>query len=176
VRHASASSEFLARDVYGKFLSDIASLWWHDDASRPNVRELETFLNGLVAGKPGICIYQGSCVGKYFGIDPSGDVYHCDRYIPEQRYRVGSLSDDGPWIQARRLTRIAIQAARGEREAQTCKWYSVCHGGCPHDRHADAVGWEARGHCCGSEAVLSNLTRLITASLPPDLRLPLQTG
>lgn len=176
VRRASPSSEFLGREVYGRFLSDIASLWWQDDASRPNIRELQTFLTGLIAGSPGICIYQGSCVGKYFGIDPNGDVYHCDRYIPEQRYRVGNLSEQGPWIQTHRLARIAIRAARGEKQAQACKWYSVCHGGCPHDRHADASGWHARNHCCGSETVLSNLANLITASLPPELRASPQTS
>lgn len=163
-RTPSRSSVFLSRSLYSQFMSEMLDLWWESDAEGPTIREFESLLQGVLGRRSFLCIHQGSCVGNYFGIDVNGDVYHCDRYIPEPRYRIGNFMEPDFAFDGVRTTQIAAIAAIGERASMKCRHYQVCHGGCPHDRHADPAGWSERGECCGLEAIIDRLEQRVEAT------------
>lgn len=167
VREPSEMSAFLGKERYSEFMIEIFEEWWADDGDGPEVRELSALLKGLVDSSPGLCIYEGSCVGKYFGVNPNGDVYHCDRYIPDPEYKVGNIgADDFTFLPDHILE---IQQREAEKEAaaeESCEWYDVCHGGCPHDRNTNPLGWESRGSCCGMDKLLTRMDEKIKEELP----------
>ncbi|QCC48772.1 radical SAM/SPASM domain-containing protein [Halobellus limi] len=167
VREPSEMSAFLAKERYSEFMCGIFEEWWADDGAGPEVRELSALLKGLVDSSPGLCIYEGSCVGKYFGVNPNGDVYHCDRYIPDPEYKVGNIGDEDFTFLPDHI--LEIQQREAEKEAaaeESCEWYNVCHGGCPHDRNTNPLGWESRDSCCGMSTLLTRMDEKVEQALP----------
>lgn len=170
VREPSESSTFLRNEMYSDFMCDIFDCWWEDDGDGPEVRELFSLLSGIVGSDPGLCIYAGSCVGNYFGIDPNGDVYHCDKYMPDPKYKIGNISEDEFSFMSEKLLNLQEKEQEAEAQAaESCKWYSVCHGGCPHDRNTDPLGWKERGSCCGMNSLLTHIETNVKEAVPPEL-------
>lgn len=170
VREPSESSALLDRETYSEFMTGILDCWWADDGDGPEIRELSALLKGMVDSEPGLCIYAGSCVGRYFGINPNGDVYHCDRFIPDPEYEVGNVGDDDFEFMSQRLVDIRERETENEAAAaESCRWYPVCHGGCPHDRYAHPLGWEERGACCGMDGLLDAIEGKVRDAMPASV-------
>ena len=172
IRVPSKSSYYLPREIYADFLNEIIEKWWKDDGRGPVVREVLSLFKALINGKSSYCVYSGVCAGKYFGVDPNGDIYHCDKYIPEPQYKIGNIENDNFTFKNHKIELLQKKLINDEKQIEkSCKWYSFCYGGCPHDRHSNPMNNSTmnKSQCCGMKKVLSNLNEKILSSLPPSL-------
>jgi len=78
---------------YGQFIVELMRLWLAEDDPDIQIREFRSKLDMFFGLAPGVCKDGGACVGKYYGIEPSGQVYHCDKFCSDSAWRIGHLSD-----------------------------------------------------------------------------------
>lgn len=136
------AAEDLADDLavtageYGRFLVDVARLWW-DDGRRHAVlpiREWHDAWNG--AGGRLSCDSQGSCQETLLGVAPDGSAWGCGRFADrgEARWCLGNVFEDDieAILSHPARTALADRRERLRREAcRDCGYWGVCHGGCP---------------------------------------------
>lgn len=168
VRAPATDSHFLARQDFQRFMQGILRRWWDDNGKGPFVRELESLLQSIVGGRPSLCTQQGGCVGKYFSVEPTGEIFHCDRFSPDERYGVGSIQDGTASLSTGRIEKIRDGAARGEDTfRKSCRWSAICNGGCPHDREYDPRP-EGDAGCCGLDSLIADMVERVNEVLPGD--------
>ena len=159
--------DYLCFPRYVEFLRGLFELWWSEYRDRIVVRELAD-LSGQVAGADAqICVFAGECFGVYLTVEPTGEVSACDKYIDDDEYRFGHVLEGGlAGVQlAERLATVRRENGRAVERMRGCRWFGVCHGGCPHDRYTGErrlPGYD--GRCCGLAPLLDD----IAATLEQD--------
>ncbi len=143
-----------------EFLRELFATWWSAYRHRVVVRELDDLVRQLEGGQPGICVFAGDCFGAYLTVEPTGEVSACDKYIGDADYGFGHVLTTG-LTGAQLSERLAAVQARNRKAVErmrACRWFSVCHGGCPHDRYTSerrVPGYD--GRCCGLAPLLDDM-------------------
>ena len=124
------------------------------------VREIDAVLAALHGGQAGTCELQGSCVGSYFGIEPDGRVMHCDKYVGDDAYVLGTVFDTFSEVAySPRARALKDNAAQQKQAKAACRWWSACKGWCPHEDYvARALGMPNTA-CCGLSSLFDGLAR-----------------
>ncbi|MEU6430728.1 radical SAM protein [Microbispora sp. NPDC046973] len=151
-------------DEYCRFLLRVQRIRDRMGDPRPRVRELDAVL-GLLDGRPaGFCELQGDCLGRYFSVEPNGDVAHCDKFVGDPDYTLGNLAvDDLTAVRgSARLSALRTADTRRRAEMEQCPWYGLCRGWCPHEAYVSAAtaradGRDAPRDCCGLSPLFSAL-------------------
>jgi len=132
-KHATDFYDYRMR--YASFMCELYRLWIEADNPAFRIRELDSMLSNLLGGVPTICVDNGPCVGKQFGVDPSGVLAHCDKFFHDADFCFGSLEHTA-LSEVLASDRFA-RAQEIEREARaacdSCEWHSICQGGCLKD-------------------------------------------
>jgi len=117
---------------------------------RMHVREIDAAIAAMHGRPAGTCELQGHCVGSYFGIEPDGAIMHCDKYVGDPRYVLGSVDDDFADVaKGVKATALTLGAVVQKHEKRECRWWSACRGWCPHESYlATSLGRPASS-CCG---------------------------
>lgn len=150
---------------FGAFLSTIFDEWVRNDVGRVYVQLFDVQL-ALWAGLPSeLCIHAKSC-GEGVVLEHNGDLYACDHYVYPD-HRLGNILDHP----LEDLARSPQQARFGRAKSQTlprycrqCAYLSVCNGGCPKHRFAQAPDGEP-----GLNYLCPSYKRFF-AHIEPDMR------
>jgi uncharacterized protein len=114
---------------YGGFLCRLFDAWASTTRQRVKVSPLDLYLKAILGGGPYECQQQETCVGSCLGVKPSGDAVLCSRF---ETPLLGNIHDQT--IQELLATPFA-EAIRRRAETLSdchpCKYWSICHGGCP---------------------------------------------
>ncbi len=169
-RGATGPGAYLAWPRYVGFLRDLFDLWWPDHVSAINLREIADLARQLLGGPPQLCNFAGDCFGSIFTVEPDGEVAACDRYVTVEAKHFGSVAvtpfpelATGP-----RMHELVTANHAATRATARCRWFEVCHGGCPHDRDLSASlipGWD--NGCCGLAPLLDHMAERIPTSHQP---------
>jgi uncharacterized protein len=156
--------EYLRFPRYVEFLRELFQVWWLEYRERIVVRELADLAAQLSGGEPQICVFAGDCFGVYLTVEPTGEVSACDKYIGDGDYRFGHVLEAGlAGVQlTRRLAVVREQNRKAVHRMRGCRWFGVCHGGCPHDRYTGErrlPGYD--GRCCGLAPLLEEMARTL---------------
>lgn len=122
------------------------------------VREIDEPLTALRGGTPAHCELLGNCQGSVVSLEPDGRLSHCDKYLGDPEYELGTdlaTAFKGPRIAAlRKSDKVAKARLTG------CRWHAMCRGWCPHERHLQErlTGQPAR--CCGLAPLFEGLSEL----------------
>lgn len=120
---------------YAKFMCRLYHIWIQSNDTSIEIRELASMLTNLLGGIPSVCVDNGPCVGKQFGIDVSGIIAHCDKFFSDQQFCFGCLP-------AASVTHVMAmeEFARAKETELTirskcsgCDWFRVCKGGFLND-------------------------------------------
>jgi uncharacterized protein len=156
---------YLPLPRFVEFLCELFRLWWPAHKDELRIRELDELVDQLKGGPPQTCVFAGNCFGGYLTIEPTGEVSACDKYIGDATFHFGSVLETSlADIQA--SVQLKAVRALNEREVHQmidCPWFSLCHGGCPHDRYTGArrlPGFDAS--CCGFAPLLSEISSVVT--------------
>ena len=124
----------LSAAAYEAFLKRSFDLWY-DDLMRGeyvSVRHIDNYIGVLLGRPPENCAMRGVC-GGYFVAEADGALYPCDFYCAPT-YRLGSVYDDAPFAMGETQARFIEASRRIHAACEGCKYYTLCRGGCRHDR------------------------------------------
>jgi uncharacterized protein len=147
------------------FLRDLFRVWWPTYRDRIEVRELRDLVAQLTGAAPGICVFAGECFGLYLTVEPTGEVSACDKYIDDDTYRFGDVLTTGLTgaLDSEQLALVRDENKRAVDRMRECRWFGVCHGGCPHDRYTGErrlPGYD--GRCCGLAPLLDDMAATLS--------------
>lgn len=147
-----------------KFSIKMFDLWF--DYADPSIK-IRTFRDGIkgqLGGKVNICSWKGGCL-NHISVDPMGNIFPCGRYhcFPETNF--GNLNDFSiSEILEGLKTRCIHQAiSDGQKECVGCRWYSICHSGCPFLKYAINGHWGGHFvHCHSRQKLFAHIRKRIT--------------
>jgi len=143
-------TDALPRDEFEKFAIELFDYWYSLDDPRIRIREFDAILSRILGARGGVCIFSGDCVGKYLGITPVGDVYHCDEFMFDYSYKLGNVREQtfeemlNPMNP--KLIRIRSET-EGTKKSISCKYSKICNYGCPKDRYVFSRVYNEEGTC-----------------------------
>jgi radical SAM protein with 4Fe4S-binding SPASM domain len=127
----------ISAEEFADFLGAIFPVWWEHRDRYPRVEPFRSLTGALLEKKQNYyCADGGNCANTHFNLGPEGQWSHCGRSADWGLLDYGSIFD-------RSVSQVFSDAARDELrrrnevlsggECRDCKWWSVCHGGCPLD-------------------------------------------
>jgi uncharacterized protein len=124
------------------------------------IREIDAAERSVTGDFPGFCEMMGNCIGNIFAVDPDGTIQHCDRFIGDDDYILGHLSEVG-FDAARDGPKAAKLKAR-ERDRleslRACPQFERCQGWCPHVTYSGQPWISGGDHgCCGLRPLLDGI-------------------
>ena len=143
-------TDALPREEFEKFAIELFDYWYSLDDPRIRIRGFDAILNSILGTRSGVCIFSGDCVGRYLGITPVGDVYHCDEFMFDERYKLGNIREHtfeeilNPMNP--KLIRIRLEDLETKKSI-SCKYSKICNYGCPKDRYFLSRIYNEEGTC-----------------------------
>jgi uncharacterized protein len=153
-------------EEYGRFLCKLFDVWWPDRRA-VRIRYFDNIAEALAGQKPSTCTMHANC-DSYAVVEYNGDVYPCDFFV-ETGWKLGNLHADSWTEMARRgrRRRFAAQKRAPHPDCAVCQFRTLCHGGCPSNRHAP------RGRFADLDPLCAGYKMIFAKSLGPltkDLR------
>jgi uncharacterized protein len=142
------------------FLAQMYDRWLQHGDTTIHIRDLDAIHARLRASEQGMCVLAGGCFGKYFLIEPNGDVAHCDLFVGDDRYSFGNVLRDG-FAGIRSHSNVAALRRENDRELDLmsdCPEFPICSGWCPHERYiALRHDTTYRTDCCGLRDLITHI-------------------
>jgi uncharacterized protein len=136
-------------EQYGQFLCETFELWW-PDRRKVRIRYFDNIAEALAGQKPGSCTLHETC-DSYVVVEYNGDVYPCDFFV-QKDWKLGNINVDS-WAEISRRPRrrqFAATKTISHPECQVCEYQSICHGGCPKERHARRASFDDLDYFCAA--------------------------
>jgi len=155
--------DYIKMNTYSQFMNELFDLYLELDDPSVHILQFDSILNSMIGnGKEG-CILAGGCIGKYFAINYNGDIYHCDEFMTDSNYKLGNIinNDFEEILQSDQISMLRDQNQR-EIDELSCKWFSVCKGGCPKDRYVPKMFSRDKVVCCGYSDLIEHISERIS--------------
>jgi len=136
--YTNPAEEIKYNQKYGEFMSEVQRLWLKADDPSIQIREFQSKLDQFFGLPARLCKDGGNCVGKYFGIEPNGDVFHCDKFCSNKSWRIGHVSELSFQELPNSTNILSLQSVEMDvrSRCESCEWHSLCRGGCLSDNMA----------------------------------------
>lgn len=146
------------------FLREIFHLWWPRHREQIEFRELSDLMIRLQGGPGSFCVFGENCMGGVLTIEPKGEIAACDRYQGDPSFLFGNIlhTDLSSVPRAANMVRAHQETDAEMDRASQCRWFAICHGGCPHDRYVRVhrnVSQDER--CCGWSPLLADMVKVL---------------
>ena len=123
------------------FLGAIFSEWWPKRNRYPGVDPFNALADNLVEGGEALlCVDSGRCADTHISVSPDGMVWQCGRSSDWGLMRYGSIVDfsltdimNHPQKEQLRKRPLVLR----DGECSGCRFWGICHGGCPLDALAE---------------------------------------
>lgn len=159
--------DYLRFPRFVEFLRELFLLWWPAHVNQISFREI-TDLVKRVRGEGGnFCVFEENCMGGVLTVEPRGELSICDKYQGDAAYQLGRVTemDVADLPAGAPLTRARVQTDTDMAACRACRWYSICQGGCPHDRYVRVQrGLSEDEGCCGWAPLIDTMARTMAAS------------
>ena len=131
-RNPETSAPYLLQPgEYGGFLCRLFDEWISTERQRVRVSPLDLYLEAMLGEGPSECQQQGTCAGSHLGVKPSGDVGLCSRF---ETHLLGNIHDrEIQELVASSFCEDIRRRAETLSDCHPCRYWSICHGGCPHN-------------------------------------------
>ncbi|MFI6150487.1 radical SAM/SPASM domain-containing protein [Streptomyces sp. NPDC051109] len=163
------TSHYVTPAEMNRFLRAYFDRWLaHGDPSIW-VREFDGLLKRLSGRDSSVCTLAGDCFGRYYLVEPDGQVAHCDLFDGDPAYTVGNVLTDsfasfrnGPaLVPLRASNKDALSAMRA------CPDFGVCNGWCPHERYtASRHDPQYTADCCGLRDLIGHMRNRLGVAAP----------
>ncbi len=124
------------------------------------IRDVQAIRSRLADQDPKLCLMQGDCLGRFYLVEPNGDLAHCDLFDPDPAYDLGNvLTHSFAEIRAGERMQELQRRRRAELDAmRACPEFGVCNGWCPHEQYTARrhdPDWDSG--CCGLRPLVERL-------------------
>ncbi|MBN2213040.1 MAG: radical SAM protein [Bacteroidales bacterium] len=127
-----------------EFLGAIFPVWWENRNRYPDVEPFKSLVNNIIHGHRSLaCVDSGSCTYHHINISPEGDTSQCGRSSDWKLLDYGNIRDSKISEILRHPERDQLEKRNRilmEGECAGCRFWEICHGGCPLDawsKHRD---------------------------------------
>lgn len=132
-----ASDLGVTGEEYGAFLGAIFPGWWASRERHPEVGPFSLLVRNLLEGVRQLpCRDSGRCAYLYVNVAPDGRLSHCNRTAECRQLDYGHLRDRTlaqVLADPRRRPLLERNRVLFEGECRGCRFWPICHGGCPMD-------------------------------------------
>ncbi len=130
-------------DEYVAFLGEIFPEWWAHRERYGKIEPFNSLVRNIIENHRSLgCVFSGSCMRNHISIAPDGHLSHCGRSEDWDLLDYGMLQDKTLDVVLNDPQREALEnrnALLRNSECVDCRFWSLCHGGCPLD------GWAVHG-------------------------------
>ncbi|EOU3061712.1 TPA: darobactin maturation radical SAM/SPASM protein DarE [Yersinia enterocolitica] len=158
---------FISYAEFIHFLSMLFTIWVNVYQGKIHIAVFDDFIRVLkdAKNKPAACYWSGNCSQEIITLEPNGDISPCDKYVGDKDSIYGSLlnTDLADLLAHSSHNQQAINEEKtATKKMQHCEWFSICHGGCPHDRVINRRHTEGYNDtCCGTGKLLATIQRYL---------------
>lgn len=142
----------LTPEMYAEFSIQTFELYYKAlKAGKPvSVRNFDNYISVLLGMPPENCGMCGRC-GQYYLIEADGGVYPCDFYVLDQ-WNIGNINDASFFKLAKSEIgqKFRNDSLHISTECVSCKWFTLCKGGCRRDREPFRDGLPLLNKWCKS--------------------------
>jgi uncharacterized protein len=118
---------------YYDFMIKIFDLWLELDDSEIEIRDIQSVVSLLLGGNRRECINMGNC-DRFVTVYSDGSIYSCDSFPKVNELRFGTVFEIQDPIRPNPQLQIFQDLIEKRKEyCHSCKWYSICQGGCAKD-------------------------------------------
>lgn len=134
IQGAANKNQDLAIDIleYSMCFCELFKYWIYDNNCNINVQTCLDIAKLVLHKFASVCTYS-SCVGKWFCINHSGDIYPCDRLYMDE-FKIANICDISSFDQIYEFpvfqSLLKMSIARRKVCMNTCSIYDMCYGGC----------------------------------------------
>lgn len=150
---------------YVDYMCRLYKVWINNYHNKIDIRTFTSLTDLLSNKKNGLCIFAGNCQGKYLTIESSGDISACDKYVGDDKYNYGNLFSGNlnqELEKSENLRKSRQELISYKSVSKSCPWYSICNGGCPHDRKISKKYIAKTSDCCGLGPLLELISERIS--------------
>jgi len=139
-------------EEYVEFLGAIFPTWWQHRQRYPDVSPFKMLVDNIIHGKMSLgCADSGNCSHGYINVAPDGDTSQCGRSADWGLLSYGNISErtfaeilrDKQRDQLSQRNEILPQG-----ECQGCRFWDLCHGGCPLDAYSQHHSFMHKSEWC----------------------------
>jgi uncharacterized protein len=122
-------------EEYGEVLIELAELWLNDMMQVP-ILPLAEWYHAWIGDFGSLCCDSaGICHKTHIGIAPDGDVFQCGRFSDSMDLQLGNIFQNN--MDEIFSHEFKVQLSRRQDnllngECKDCKYWLLCHGGCPN--------------------------------------------
>ncbi len=124
--------------LFSDFAIELFDLWLASGDTRIRIRIFDDFFQGMIGHLPSVCASAGTCT-NILGFEANGDAVPCTRPFDLSRYTFGNIGRQSlTAIQEGTAFRLFREEdLSGQANSAHCRWYKICHNGCPQHRLKD---------------------------------------
>ncbi|MBK8805534.1 MAG: radical SAM protein [Bacteroidales bacterium] len=152
IYHEDKHNLALSMEEYAHFLGIVFKEWYKKQSIYPAITPFTGFINSAKSGQCSMsCTLSGKCAKNWINITPEGMTSQCGRTGDFELVQLGSIKDktfkelfDAPFknqIEARRNLLL-------NSSCKACRFWMVCHGGCPLDAYMQHGDFMAKADEC----------------------------
>ncbi len=157
----------ITAEEYADFLGEMFKLWWKTPGWRGMVRPFSEYYGYYTSKDTGLlCTRGGRCGNNHMYIGPRGELSHCSCSADWNLVNYGNIADTTigeVFGREKRKDWLERSAVLQAGECGGCRFWGICHGGCPMNSlalHGDLrhkTGW-----CAATKLFLTKYFEPIT--------------
>jgi uncharacterized protein len=136
--HSHTTGDPIHPALFSEFVTELFDLWLASGETKIRIRIFDDFFQGMLGHLPSACDFAGSCT-SILGFEANGDAVPCTRPFDLSRYTFGNIGRQSlTAIQEGNAFRLFREEdLAGQANSAQCRWYKICHNGCPQHRLKD---------------------------------------
>jgi radical SAM protein with 4Fe4S-binding SPASM domain len=149
-------------EEFARFLGAIFPAWWAARARFPNVQPFRSLVENVIEGKVSLgCVDSGRCSYRHVNVAPDGSTSQCGRSADWGLLPYGNLADRPLADILRDPQRDALDRRvrlLREGECSACRFWDLCHGGCPLDAWSRHRSFDHKTEWCAAKSLFLSET------------------
>lgn len=141
-------------EEYVDFLGAIFPVWWKHRERYPDVQPFKNLVRTIIEGQPSLgCVESGDCSYNYLNVAPDGETSQCGRSADWGLLQYGNIKDKSVeeilCNHQRNQLEERVKKLKG-KNCRECRFWELCHGGCPLDAYSKHKGFMFKSEWCES--------------------------
>lgn len=122
-------------EEYGHFLGEIFSICWEKKERYGDVQPFSWYINTIINNRRDlVCDMAGHCANNWMSVGPDGNICHCGVASDYKLFNYGNILDCSIKDALHDPMRVDFSNRQNilkNGNCRECRFWGVCHGGCP---------------------------------------------
>ncbi|PLY00913.1 MAG: hypothetical protein C0624_11295 [Desulfuromonas sp.] len=134
--YGNEESEFaITEEEYADFLGELFQIYWPHRDRFGSVQPFQGYIDNIQNPQSGlVCDMMGNCANQWLFVGPEGEAGHCGVAGDYKQFEYGNIQDlsfQEILFDPKRDLLKQRQSELPHGECGDCRYWRVCHGGCP---------------------------------------------